>query len=329
MDTVLIYGATGYSGRMIAEQAAALDLNFVLGGRNEKELAILASKLGSGIGFRCFDLKSPQVVDKNLHDVAVVINCAGPFHRTAETLMKPAISTKTHYLDICAELDSYTLAQNLNAEAQAVGVLLLPGCGGSVAMLGCLAAHAIKRATKPQKIDIALRVSGPMSRGSAISAAEGISNACLRRENGQLVPSTAAPRDFDFGGRGPVSCFPLTLPDLLTIGHATGIASIETFVHVAGNAFPQGDLADLPDGPTESERENNRYQAAVEVTNGDGSVVRAMLDTINGYTFTALAAAQAAKLVVDAKMKPGFQTPADLFGSGFVETVADSRLIDR
>lgn len=310
---------------MITEEAVALNIHVILGGRDNKQLAALAS--GLGVPSTSFTLEDTQVIDTILQDVTVVINCAGPYRYTAETLMTAAIRTKTHYLDISAELDSYVLAQSLSNQAQAAGVMLLPGCGGSVAMPGCLAGHAMKRANSPQRISVALHVSGPMSRGSVGSAAAGIPNACLRREDGQLIPSgTTQIRDFDFG-LGPVSCFPLTLPDLLTIGHATRVPDIDTFVHLSGGAFPQDD-ATPSDGPTTSQREANPYQAAVEVTSGDGSIVSAILDTVNGYTFTALAAAKAADRVVNGESRLGFQTPAELFGSGFVETMVDSRIID-
>jgi short subunit dehydrogenase-like uncharacterized protein len=120
----------------------------------------------------------------------------------------------------------------------------------------------------------------------------------------------------------------VTLPDLITIWRATQIPNIETFVHVSEGAFPEGDLAAMPDGPTLEQREANRYYAAVEVTGEDGTVVRSALDTVNGYTFTTIAAAEAARRVVGGEQRPGFQTPAMLFGDGFAETIADTIIED-
>tara|TARA_R110000751_G_scaffold28355_1_gene74002 strand:- start:759 stop:965 length:207 start_codon:yes stop_codon:yes gene_type:complete len=64
------------------------------------------------------------------------------------------------------------------------------------------------------------------------------------------------------------------------------------------------------------------------VTDADGSVARSVLDTVNGYTFTAMAAAEAARRVLTGEVRPGFQTPADLFGNGFAESIADTRITD-
>jgi short subunit dehydrogenase-like uncharacterized protein len=84
----------------------------------------------------------------------------------------------------------------------------------------------------------------------------------------------------------------------------------------------------LPDGPTEDERLANRYQAIVEVTDAQGKVFRSLLDTVNGYSFTAVAAAEAGCRVLRGEVRVGFQTPAGLCGNGFAETIADTTIID-
>lgn len=326
MPTVMIYGATGYTGRMAAAQAVAAGLDTVLAGRDEARLEKLAAELG--VGYRRFSLDQADVVEGGLSNVAVVLNCAGPFLRTAAPLMTAAIRTGADYLDVAAELDSYRLAEELNADAEAADVMLLPGSGGSVAMLGCLTGHAAQLVSQPTHVRVALHVAGSMSRGSAVSAAENLTTECLMRADGTLTgrdPNEI--RQFDFGA-GPVTCSPTTLPDLVTIWHATKIPNIETFVHVSGDAFPEGELDSLPDGPTAEQRDANRYHAAVEVTGADGDVARAVLDTVNGYTFTPLAAAEAARRVVSGEHRPGFHTPATLLGVGFAETIADTRIRD-
>jgi short subunit dehydrogenase-like uncharacterized protein len=322
----MIYGATGYTGRMAAEHAKVKVLKLVLAGRRPQPLADLASALGAEP--RVFDLAERGAINRALSDVSVLLNCAGPYLRTAKPLMDASITSGVHYLDIAAELDSYRLAEEYDRQAAAAQIMLLPGCGGSVAMLGCLASHTAKRVRVPRKIAVALHVSGSMSRGSAISASENLTTETLVRADHRLVRRNGAEmRTFDFG-RGPVTCFPVTLPDLITIARNTAVADVETFVHVSGSAFPAGDLSALPDGPSEQERKANRYQAVAEVTGEDGSVVRSILDTVNGYSFTPQAAAEAARRVLAGEIRPGFQTPAGLFGDSFAETIADTRLID-
>ena len=328
MTKLMIYGAAGYTGRMASTNAKAHGLDFVIAGRpqDEDRLAALAADLG--VDYRLFAVDDQGGARRALKDIGVLLNCAGPFMRTAEPLMRACIAAGVHYLDIAAELDSYRLAETLDAEAEAAGVMLLPGSGGSVAMLGSLASHAAKRVAAPRKLSIALHVAGGFSRGSAVSASENLTTETLHRVGGTLVArSPEEVRTFDFGS-GPATSFPVTLPDLITIWRATGIADIETFVHVTEGAFPEGDLAAMPDGPTLEQREANRYHAAVEVVGEDGTVARSVLDTVNGYTFTTIAAAEAARRVLGGEVRAGFQTPAGLFGDGFAETIADTSIVD-
>lgn len=324
----MIYGAAGYTGRMASAHAKAHGLDLVVAGRaqNETKLAALADELS--VEYRLFAVDDGAALRAALRGIDVLLNCAGPFNRTAEPLMRACVSAGVHYLDIAAELDSYLIAEKLDEPAKLAGVMLLPGSGGSVAMLGSLAGHAAKRVASPVSLSIALHVAGGFSRGSAASASENVRAETLHRVDGTLVArSPDEVRDFDFGS-GAATSFPVTLPDLITIWRATGIPNIETFVHVTEGAFPEGDLAAMPDGPTAEQREANRYHAAVEVMGENGTTTRSILDTVNGYSFTAIASAEAARRVIGGEMRPGFQTPAGLFGNGFAETIADSMIVD-
>jgi short subunit dehydrogenase-like uncharacterized protein len=328
MPALMIYGATGYTGRMATLHAKQLGIDVVLAGRTEATVKDFASHLNTP--YHVFDVSNPLLIDLALEHVSTLLNCAGPFMRTAEPLMRGCIRRGVHYLDIAAELDSYRLAERLDSEAKEAKVMLLPGCGGSVAMLGCLAGHVVDQVATSTSIDIALFVAGSMSRGSAISATENLTTECLKRVNGRLASQKAGDTfQFDFDDRkGSVAAYPVTLPDLITIWRSTSVANIRTFVHVTGNAFPTGNTADLPDGPTAEEREASPYHAAIIVTTADGAVKRAVLHTVNGYTFTSIASAEAAKMVLDGRFAGGFQTPAGIFGNDFVETIAGSTIKD-
>lgn len=330
MAKLLIYGASGYTGTLISNYAKRLGLEIILAGRSKSKLEKLASTLQ--VPFRVFAVDDPPLVDASLQGASVLLNCAGPFKRTAEPLINACIRTRVHYLDIAAELDSYRLAEEHDDEARRAGTLLLPGCGGSVAMLGCLAGRAAERVTAaqpPARIDIALHVAGPVSRGSAVSAAENLFARCLQRREGALVEQDAgAAMQFDFGdGRGDVACSPATLPDLVTLWRSTGARNIRTFVHVSGDAFAEGRLEDLPDGPTAEQRAANPYHVAAVVAGTDGAVTGEVLHTKNGYSFTSVAAVQAARRVMAGVACGGFQTPAGLFGNDFTRCVDEEDVV--
>jgi short subunit dehydrogenase-like uncharacterized protein len=338
MTDLLIYGATGYTGRLICAQARTQGLSFSIAGRSAAALKTVAASLGilnpvfdheKRPHVRPFDLLDTDVIDTNLRDVKVLLNCAGPFSQTAEPLIKACIRNQVHYLDVSAELISYQLAERLDNDARDTGVMLLPGCGGSVAMFSCLVHHALQSDEQAIAIEVALHVSGSMSRGSAISAAQGVTNKVLQRREGQLIECDDIKNaDFDFQiGEGEVECFPVTLPDLITVPRSVDIADMSCYVHLSGTAFPNGALEGLPDGPDVKDREQNPYQAAVKVTLANGSQRQAILHTVNGYTFTSIASLEAAERVLAGSAIAGFQTPVEAFGASFLQAVEGSKVL--
>ncbi len=321
MKTLMIYGATGYTGRMAAEHAKQLGLEVVIAGRNAARLAALAARLN--VPYRVFAADASQ-----LQGIDVLLNFAGPFAHTAELLMRACIASGTDYLDITAEINVYRLAEQLGATASEKGVMLLPGVGWDVVPTDCLAMHVARRVQQPHALKIALQVPGAMSRGSAMSVGEIIGAGVMARIDGELVATPdAALHSLDFGD-GPVLCAPLSFGDLVTAWHSSGVPNIAMYVHITGEAFPEGDLSLLPDGPSQAQRDAHRARAVAEVTGSDGTVARSVIETVNGYSYTPLAAVAAARRVLGGERRSGFETPAKLFGVGFAQTIAGTQIID-
>ncbi|HEX5009304.1 MAG TPA: hypothetical protein VFY71_02795, partial [Planctomycetota bacterium] len=78
---LLVYGANGYTGRLVARRATELGLDPVLAGRNGPALAALARELGRPV--RVFGLQGAAELRAGLAGVAVVLHCAGPFVHTS------------------------------------------------------------------------------------------------------------------------------------------------------------------------------------------------------------------------------------------------------
>lgn len=326
MSRVLIYGATGYTGSMVARQAKGAGLDFATAGRDDMKLAALAQELG--VPFSTFSLDSDHLA-VSLAGYSCVLNCAGPFARTAEPLMRACIDAGVHYLDITAEINVYRLAERLGADAARAGVMLLPGVGWDVVPTDCLAVQLSGRVAEPVSLRIALQVGGSMSRGSAVSAGEIVGAGLMARVDGNLVATPqAAPALFDFG-EGDVTCAPLSFGDLVTAWHSTGIPNIAMYVNVTGTAFPTGELAELPEGPSQQERDAQRARAVVEVRGADGTLVSACIETVNGYSYTPLAAVEATRRVLGGVHMAGFVTPAQVFGSDFAESIAGTLVTGR
>lgn len=57
---IAVYGATGYTGKLIAAELAASKADFVLAGRNAEKLDALASDLGGEVATRAVSLDDPE-----------------------------------------------------------------------------------------------------------------------------------------------------------------------------------------------------------------------------------------------------------------------------
>jgi short subunit dehydrogenase-like uncharacterized protein len=71
--TIVLYGATGYTGRLVARELARRELDHVLSGRSAEKLAAL------GGNTRAVPLDDDAALRELLEPARVVINCAGPF----------------------------------------------------------------------------------------------------------------------------------------------------------------------------------------------------------------------------------------------------------
>jgi len=88
-DGLLIYGAYGYAGRLIARHAVRQGLEPILAGRRAEPVERLATDLG--LDHAVFSLEHPSVVERAVGDVDVVLNCAGPFSATATPMLSACL----------------------------------------------------------------------------------------------------------------------------------------------------------------------------------------------------------------------------------------------
>ena len=104
---LLIYGANGYTGELIARAAAAQSLAPILAGRSAGSIKALAGELGCE--FRVFSLDDATAVAAALAGSRVVLHCAGPFSATAGPMMSACLAARVHYTDITGEIEVFEL----------------------------------------------------------------------------------------------------------------------------------------------------------------------------------------------------------------------------
>ncbi len=156
----LLYGATGYTGRLIARMAVQRGLRPTLGGRNPGKVGVLAAELG--LESRVAALEDPAAVDAMLSGVTLVLHCAGPFIHTFRPMVEACLRTGTHYLDITGEYPVFEALAARDGEARAAGIMVLPGAGFDVVPSDCLGAHVARRLPGAQRLALALTGLGSM-----------------------------------------------------------------------------------------------------------------------------------------------------------------------
>lgn len=335
----LIYGATGYTGKLTARTAKAQGLKPILAGRNADKLKPLADELG--LEWRAFDLKDTAKLDAALGEVATVLHIAGPFSATSKPMADACIRTKTHYLDITGEIAVFESLAARDAEAKKAGVMLLPGVGFDVVPSDCLAAHIKRRMPDAEDLKIYIGGLSGVSRGTAKTGVEGIAKGTSVRRNGDIETLEGLNEDLIDFGEGPKPTLALSWGDVSTAYHSTKIPNIEVHFQAVPDlvrlikapallkaflglpfmqTFLKRQIDKRPEGPTDDERKRGRAILIAVGRNAKGDTVRSRLTTPEGYTLTAFTGLDIAKRVASGEIKPGFQTPSLAFGPDYVTT---------
>lgn len=337
---LLVYGANGYTGELIARRAAAAGVPALLAGRDANAVSALAAELDRD--HRAFALDDPAALDRALSGVTVVLNCAGPFSRTAAPLVAACLRRRAHYLDITGEIDVLEALAARDAEARAAGVALLPGAGFDVVPSDCLAAHVRRRLPSATHLVIAFSAGTRMSRGTALTSIENAHRGGLVRRGGDLVsvPSGWRSRRIDFGPElGTRTAITIPWGDVATAYHSTGIPNIEVYVAVplavrvalraaralapllAAGAVKRALETRIrrgPAGPTTAERAQRASHLWAEARDAAGQIAVARLRTPESYELTSMTALDLATRALRGELAGGFQTPARACGPDYV-----------
>ena len=99
--TVVLYGASGYTGRLVAAELRRREVEHVLSGRDLAKLEPLGAEHGAPV--RAVPLDDEPGLRALLADASAVINCAGPFALAGDALVRAAVDSGTHYVDSTGE----------------------------------------------------------------------------------------------------------------------------------------------------------------------------------------------------------------------------------
>ena len=118
---ILVYGANGYTGKLIARHAKQTGTDIILAGRSADKVKDVAEPLG--FQWRAFGLDDKQTIIDNIKDAAVVLHVAGPFSATSAPMVDACIAAGVHYLDITGEIDVFEACAAKSDQAKAKDVI--------------------------------------------------------------------------------------------------------------------------------------------------------------------------------------------------------------
>ena len=346
MSRFLIYGANGYTGRLIADEALRRDLEPTLAGRNAAALEAMGKELG--LKWRAFDLSDAAALQREFDGFPLVLNCAGPFSATAQPVLDACLATRSHYLDITGEIDVFALCHRHHDRAVERGIVVAPGTGFDVVPTDCVAAMLKQRLPDATHLVLAFEAGGGPSPGTAKTSVEGLARGGRARIAGELVEVPLAWKSRTFQRDGEARSA-MTIPwgDVYTAYISTSIPNIETYMTVPPATigrvrrlrFIRPLLALGPvqswlkrragarPGPSAERRERSDCRVWGEVRNARGDEAKIELSTPNGYALTATASVGIVRRLLADGVPGGFYTPSRLMGAEYVLSLPGAHLV--
>lgn len=342
---IVVYGATGYTGRLVAWELARRRADFVLSGRSPGKLRALADELEHTAPIRPASLDDRGGLRHAFGDCAVVINCAGPFTRHGEPVVRAAVETGTHYVDTTGEQTFMRFVyERMDDAAKAAEVAVVPAVGFDYAP-GDLLSALVARGVEPlSELVIAYAARGfAATRGTLHSALEIMAAGGVEYRDGDWRRVGRRPRRIAFTFPEPVgrlAMMPYLSGEVLTIPRHTRTRNVVALIN-ADVAAPPGlpvelirlsapllslvlhgpakTLANLaidrlPEGPNEEQRRAARFDIVVIARGEDGRESRGIVRGGDVYGLTAVTAVHSALLLADPSYeRSGALSPASAF----------------
>jgi short subunit dehydrogenase-like uncharacterized protein len=352
---ICVYGATGFTGRLVAAELARRGADFVLSGRSASKLRTLASELGGEAPTHTASLDSPASLRSLLDGCAAVIDCAGPFTQLGEPVLAAAVETGTHYLDTTGEqVYMKKVFDRYGGAAEKAGVALVPAMGFDYVPGDLIASLTAEEMGPLDEIVLAYSVRGfGATQGTMLSALEILRGGDVEYRDGDWRPASQriARGSFDFPqpiGEQPMVRYPageqITVPRHVETKAVRTLLSAKTAaphpllartlpvtmgVVQVGMRTPLKSLVGrlitrLPEGPSEEDRRASRFTIVCEAVAGSRRR-RGVIRGPDPYGLTAFTVVLGAVLVSEhGYERSGALAPSQAFDpSRFVENLAD------
>lgn len=348
----LIYGATGYTGKLIARQAAKSGHHPMLAGRSAQKLKPLAQALN--LEWIAFDLTDKIALAEALNGVSLVLNTAGPFGSTVKPLVEACLSKGIHYLDIANEVSVYQLLLSYDQEAQKQNIVLMSGVGFGTVATNFLAKEALRLLPDAQNLEVAIapyNYTTEPATGATQTALEVIAEGGKIYRKGKLVSDRLGKTERIVTSPDGETRKLLSSPlgDLVAAQLVTAVPNVTAYLELPLSKTVRRIMpavrAGLRIGPLRKALQKQIARSAakpttasvsfdptkhsyawVRASKGPEKVVELWLETGEGYEFSALSSVKAVERVLELHLK-GTLAPAQAFEADFALQFEGVKLI--
>lgn len=134
---VIVYGATGFTGRLVAEHMLSTygvgrDVRWAIAGRSRAKLEAVRVEIGApeGLPLVVANASDPASLATMTKSTKVVITTVGPYQLYGEPLVKACAEAGTDYVDLCGEPAWMAeMIAKYDAQAKASGARIVFSCG--------------------------------------------------------------------------------------------------------------------------------------------------------------------------------------------------------
>jgi short subunit dehydrogenase-like uncharacterized protein len=209
MGRIVLFGATGYTGKLTAQALVALGETPVLAARSAGKLRELAAELGGGLDTAQADVSRPETVRALVERGDVLLTTVGPFARWGAPAVEAAVASGAHYVDSTGEPEFVrAVFERYDPGAEAAGCGLVTAMGYDWVPGNLAGALALREAgDAARRVDVGYyntgrTTSGDMSGGTRASAAGAVTAPSFGWRGGRLVTERGAKRVRTFAVHG-------------------------------------------------------------------------------------------------------------------------------
>lgn len=132
---LIVYGSTGYTGRLVAEYLQAEygdDVKWAMAGRSMEKLKTVRSEMGlpDSVDLIVADSSDPDSLTALCRKTKAVITTVGPYQLYGEPLVKACVETGTDYVDLSGEPAwMVDMIDRYDDKAKQTGARIVHSCG--------------------------------------------------------------------------------------------------------------------------------------------------------------------------------------------------------